>query len=126
MFEEHPERISSTLICSMYAISLVYWQNSSELTGTRRPNMDFAWNQANAALEDDFVAPYMTTIQAALLGMGGRPVAQIQHNIANAGRVVTCAHSIGLHRDPTAWNATETEKDLRLRLWWSVLIHDYW
>lgn len=79
-----------------------------------------------AALHEDFMAPSITTIHAALLDLSGRPVLQVMNNITTAGRIVTLAHSLGLHRNPTAWNATEEEKSLRIRLWWGVLIHDYW
>ena len=72
------------------------------------------------------MAPTISTVHAALLDMIGRPVMQVTGNIVNAGRVVTLAHSLGLHRDPTLWKARTHEKNVRIRLWWGVLIHDYW
>ena len=126
LWRNDPGRISSTLICDMYATALLYWNNSDRLRQRSRPDLAFAWKQAVSASRDDFMAPSMTTIHATLLGLTGRPVLQVSDNIANTGRVVTLSHSLGLHRDPTAWRATTAEKQLRIRLFWGVLIHDYW
>ncbi|KAF2690747.1 hypothetical protein K458DRAFT_438552 [Lentithecium fluviatile CBS 122367] len=126
MWNKDDDRISSSLICDLYASALLFWNKSDVLRHHPRPDMQFIWNQAVAALQDDFMAPTISTVHAALLDMVGRPVMQVTGNIVNAGRVVTLAHSLGLHRDPTHWKATEHEKNVRIRLWWGVLIHDYW
>ena len=126
LWSKDKARISSTLVCDLYAAAISFWDNSYTLHAHTRPDVHFIWNQAVAALQDDFLAPNVSTIHAALLDMAGRPVIQVTGNIVNAGRVVTLAQSLGLHRDPTLWNATEHEKNIRVRLWWGVLIHDYW
>jgi hypothetical protein len=126
MWQRDDDRISSTLICDLYALTLLFWNRSEVLRHLPRPNLQFMWNQAVAALQDDFTAPTISTVHAALLDLTGRPVVQITENIMNAGRVVTLAHSLGLHRDPTLWKSTTHEKNIRTRLWWGVLIHDYW
>lgn len=125
MWHKDEERISSTLLCDMYASALSFWNNSAVLKQFPKPDVHFLWNQAVAALQDDFMAPTISTVHAALLDMVGRPVIQVTGNIVNAGRVVTLAQSLGLHRDPTHWKATAHEKSVRIRLWWGVLIHDY-
>ncbi|KAF2163958.1 hypothetical protein M409DRAFT_57062 [Zasmidium cellare ATCC 36951] len=86
----------------------------------------FLWNQAVAAIQEDFLGSTISTVHASLLDLIGRPVLSITGNIVTLGRTVTLAHSLGLHRDPTNWKATEHEKNVRIRLWWGVLIHDYW
>lgn len=91
-----------------------------------RPDHTYAWNQAVAALQDDFTAPTMSTVYAALLDLSGRPVVGVAGNIVNAGRTSTLASSLGLHRDPTAWKCTNREKFMRIRLWWGVRIQDHW
>ncbi|KAH7089031.1 fungal-specific transcription factor domain-containing protein [Paraphoma chrysanthemicola] len=118
--------ISSALLCDMYAAALVYWDRSATLRQHPRPDVNFVWNQAVVALRDDFMGPTISTVHAALLDLVGRPVGAITGNIVNAGRVVTLAQSLGLHRDPTTWKVTRHEKNVRIRLWWGVLIHDYW
>jgi hypothetical protein len=126
MWHTDDDRISSSLICDLYASALLYWNKSAVLRYQPRPDLQFIWNQAVAALQDDFMAPTISTVHAALLDMIGRPVLQVTGNIVNAGRVVTLAHSLGLHRDPTLWKARTHEKNVRIRLWWGVLIHDSW
>ncbi|KAF2129565.1 hypothetical protein P153DRAFT_340543 [Dothidotthia symphoricarpi CBS 119687] len=126
MWHKNNDRISSTLLCDMYASALSFWKSSEILRQHPRPDPHFIWNQAVAALQDDFMAPTISTVHAALLDMIGRPVIQVTGNIVNAGRVVTLAQSLGLHRDPTLWKATAHEKSVRIRIWWGVLIHDYW
>ncbi|KAF2704114.1 hypothetical protein K504DRAFT_450869 [Pleomassaria siparia CBS 279.74] len=126
MWERDNQRISSTLLCDLYASALSFWQCSELLRGYPRPDVHFIWNQAVVALQDDFMAPTISTVHTALLDMVGRPVIQVTGNIVNAGRIVTLAQSLGLHRDPRLWKATAHEKSVRIRLWWGVLIHDYW
>ncbi|KAH7398479.1 fungal-specific transcription factor domain-containing protein [Pyrenochaeta sp. MPI-SDFR-AT-0127] len=126
MWHRDNNQISSTLLCDLYASTLCFWDSSEVLRLHPRPDVRFVWNQAVAALQEDFMAPTISTVHAALLDMVGRPVLQVTGNIVNAGRVVTLAQSLGLHRDPTMWKATAHEKSVRIRLWWGILIHDYW
>ncbi|CAO2654932.1 Nn.00g116650.m01.CDS01 [Neocucurbitaria sp. VM-36] len=126
MWKRDNEQISSTLLCDLYASALSFWECSELLQSYPRPDVHFIWNQAVAALQDDFMAPTISTVHAALLDMVGRPVIQVTGNIVNAGRIATLAQSLGLHRDPTLWKATPHEKSVRVKLWWAVVIHDYW
>ncbi|KAF9694490.1 hypothetical protein EKO04_007333 [Ascochyta lentis] len=126
MWHDDNERISPTLICDLYASALQVWNRSAALRHQTRPDPHFIWNQAVSALQDDFMAPSISTVHAAVLDLLGRPVIGVTGNIVNAGRVVTLAQSLGLHRDPSSWKATDQEKSVRANLWWGVLIHDYW
>ncbi|KAF2636057.1 hypothetical protein P280DRAFT_493383 [Massarina eburnea CBS 473.64] len=126
LWHKNNARISSALICDLYASAIIFWKKSEMLRNHAPPDSQFIWNQAVSALQDDFPEPTISTVHAALLDMVGRPVLQVAGNIVNAGRVVTLAHSLGLHRDPTLWRATDHEKNVRIRLWWGVLIHDHW
>jgi hypothetical protein len=126
LWNKDPNRISPTLICDMYALALPYWAASETLKWRPRPDSAFAWNQAVAALQKDFTNPSITTVHAALLDLSGRPALEMRDNLLNVGRTVSLAHSLGLHRNPTQWRIQEAEKSLRIKLWWAVLIHDYW
>lgn len=126
MWHSDQELISPTLICDLYASALQVWGRSSVLCHRIRPDPHFIWNQAVSALQDDFMAPTISTVHAAVLDLLGRPVIGVTGNIVNAGRIVTLAQSLGLHRDPSSWKATDHEKSVRINLWWGVLIHDYW
>ena len=110
----------------MYAVSRAYWQRSEKLGGQLCPDVQFIWNQAVLALKDEFMAPSMATIHAAILDMLGRPVLMITGKIMTAGRTVNLARSYGLHLDPSAWYLSEAEKALRIRVWWALVIHDHW
>jgi hypothetical protein len=126
LWRREPERISSTLVCDIYASAILYWHKSDVLKHHHKPDPEFSWNLAVKALQDDFMAPSISTVHSALLDMGGRPTLQISGNIVNAGRTVTLAHSLGLHRDLVGWEATDHEKQVRINLWWGCLIQDHW
>ncbi|GAB7330738.1 hypothetical protein MBLNU13_g02284t3 [Cladosporium sp. NU13] len=126
LWRKDSRRISPTLLCDLYAVTLAYWNCSEKLRGHSRPDIQFIWNQAVLALRDDFMAPSMATIHAALLDMLGRPIYHITGNIVNAGRTVNLAHSQGLHRDPSKWRVSGSEKKLRTKVWWALVIHDHW
>jgi hypothetical protein len=126
MWRNDSDRISPTLVCDLYASALQVWNRSHALRQQPRPDPHFIWNQAVLALQDDFMAPTISTIHAAVLDLLGRPVIGVTGNIVNAGRIVTLAQSLGLHRDPSSWKATPHEKGVRINLWWGILIHDYW
>lgn len=76
------------------------------------------------ALQEEFLAPGMSTVHAALLDLNGRPTTSITGNTINSGRTVGLSHILGLNRDPWTWKVSESEKNTRVRLWWGVLIHD--
>jgi hypothetical protein len=124
MWEKDPDRISPTLMCDIYAVTLGFWKESSVLRVHPRPDVAFAWNQATSALQDDSLS--MTSICSGLLEVSGRPVNQVTTNISTLGRITALSHALGLHRDPSGWNITDAEKRLRTRLWWGVVIHDHW
>lgn len=102
------------------------WETSNTLARRQRPDVIFCWNLAVAALQEDFASSTMSTVHAAVLDLLGRPVISIPGNISTLGRTVTLAHSLGLHRDPSAWKASDREKSVRIRLFWGVFIHDAW
>ncbi|KAM3420250.1 hypothetical protein BST61_g3538 [Cercospora zeina] len=119
-------RISAPLLCDIYAAALHFWHTSESLQPYSQPDLSFMYNQAVSALQEDFLESTITTVHAALLDLVGRPVMSISGNVITLGRTVTLAHSLGLHRDPANWRATQHEKSVRVRLWWGVLIHDHW
>ncbi|KAJ9194610.1 transcriptional regulator family: Fungal Specific TF [Paecilomyces variotii] len=117
-----------TLICEIYAVSLLLWNTSPIISETRRPSPDikYMWNLAVNAMNEDFLAPNFSTILACILDLLGRPITSITYNAVNIGRVVSLSLSLGLNRDPANWNLDHRQKSLRVRTWWGVLIHDTW
>lgn len=117
---------ASSILCQVYAASLTYWKRIPGLSGRPKPNVSYAANLADLALDQDFAAPGLSTITAAVINLSGRPADSTTGKAIGCGRTISLAHSLGLNRDPTNWKICEAEKDQRIRLWWGVLIHDRW
>lgn len=121
------DRISPALLCVLYARSVVYWRFVPELAKHRSPDIRFIWNQANEAIYSElYRSPGISTITAILLNVGGRPTTSPIGNSAQLGSAVSLAQSLGLNHDPSPWDIPESEKRLRMRIWWSLLIYDRW
>ncbi|GAD93400.1 C6 transcription factor [Paecilomyces variotii No. 5] len=116
----------TTLLCQVYAMSLVYWKHTPKLARHPKPDVRYAVNLTVAALHEDFSAPGLSTIGAALIDLTGRPIFSMTGNAINCGRTVSLAHCLGLNRDPSGWKLSVHEKNQRIRLWWGVVIVDRW
>lgn len=114
------------LLCVVYAIGSPHWRKSDTLKIHARPDAHYVWNKAISAVLEDFLSPGMATVSAAVLDQVGRPSVSIVGNMTLCGRTVSLAQTFGLHRDPSKWNITHNEKLTRIRIWWGVLITDYW
>lgn len=125
-FGKDDTTLSPTLICELLAISLPLWNKSDKLRSHPRPDLFYAWNLAVAALQEDFLAPSIMTVQCAILDLIGRPSIVTVDNIVNEGRSVALAHTFGLNRNPASWRCPQREKTLRVRAWWGVLINNRW
>ncbi|KAL2825172.1 hypothetical protein BDW59DRAFT_74865 [Aspergillus cavernicola] len=119
-------KISPTLTCDFFALSLILWNHSPTLKKIPQPDPLFVWNLAVEALQQDFLAPGLSTLYAVSLDLVGRPIFSVLGNAINNGRAVSLALSMGLNRNPCHWKRPDIERDLRCRLWWAVLIHDHW
>lgn len=116
---------SAALICELYAVTLTYWNQIDGVVGPR-PDQRFAWDLAVKALQKEFLAPDISTLQAVLIDLTGRPIFSITGNGISNGQAAALANSLGLNRNPMQWNISQEEKNLRVRIWWGVLIHDAW
>lgn len=126
-FQEHKDRISPALISSLYAHSIAFWESSPILSQQRCPDKRFIWNLANEAIYSElYVSPGMSIIEAILLNVGGRPTTSLIGNGVLLGSAVAMSHSLGLHHNPMQWEIPESEKNLRLKIWWALWIHDKW
>lgn len=122
------EGLPYTLVCELYAVSLILWTTSKAISVTGRPTPDvrYMWNLAVSAMNDDFVAPDFSTVLSCILDLLGRPTTSITYNAVNVGRVVALAQSLGLNRNPLKWDLAARQKNLRIRAWWGIFIHDQW
>ncbi|KAL2013091.1 hypothetical protein VTN00DRAFT_616 [Thermoascus crustaceus] len=116
----------AVLVCQVYAMSLIYWKHTPKLARHPKPDVRYAVNLTVAALHEEFSAPGLSTISAALVDLTGRPIFSMTGNAISCGRTVSLSHCLGLNRDPSNWKISQQEKDQRIRLWWGVVIHDRW
>lgn len=127
VYFSHKEKMSSALLCNLYANSLVYWKNSPKLCSSRAPDIRFIWNQANEALHSElFLSPGISTVMSIIINVGGRPSTSIFGNGGMVGTAVAISNALGLNRDPSGWSISPLEKHLRIRIWWIVVIYDCW
>ncbi|PWY80826.1 hypothetical protein BO94DRAFT_625955 [Aspergillus sclerotioniger CBS 115572] len=116
IYTTHKEKISPALLCTLYAISLIYWNNSSKLRSLRPPDIRYIWNQAIEAIHSElFLSPGISTVMAMLLNISGRPSTSIFGNGGMVGTAVALANALGLNRDPSQWTISPVEKRFRIR-----------
>jgi hypothetical protein len=121
------ENINTVLRCVLYAIAVPYWKLSEVLKPHPQPDSHYIWNQATSAINQDFfLSPSIDTIISAVIDLIGRPSTSILGNIMTAGRTIALARAFGLHYDPTFWEISSEEKQMRIQLWWGVYINDCW
>ena len=118
--------IPPSLLCQVYATSLVYWNQYRVLAPHPKPDIRYAVNLSVAALHEDFTAPGLSTLGSSLIDLTGRAVFSATGNAISSGRNVALSHCLGLNRDPSNWKLPRAEKNHRIRIWWGVVIHDRW
>ncbi|KAL1952440.1 hypothetical protein VTO42DRAFT_5476 [Malbranchea cinnamomea] len=118
--------IPPSLLCQVYATSLVYWNQYRVLAPHPKPDIRYAVNLSVAALHEDFTAPGLSTLGSSLIDLTGRAVFSMTGNAISSGRNVALSHCLGLNRDPSNWRLSRAEKNHRIRIWWGVVIHDRW
>lgn len=119
-------RTPRNLMCTVLANGCLHWRISDTLKLHPRPNSHYIWNKTISAVLEDFLSPSLATVMGAILDQIGRPSISLIGNITLCGRNIALAQTFGLHRDPSRWEMTEVEKSSRIRIWWGVLITDYW
>ncbi|RDW57590.1 putative C6 transcription factor [Aspergillus mulundensis] len=123
---DSPSEPPASLLCQVYSMSLVHWKHTPKLACHPKPDVRYAVNLTVAALHEEFSAPGLSTISAALIDLSGRPIFSMTGNAISCGRMVSLAHCLGLNRDPSNWKLSQQEQNQRVRLWWAVVIHDRW
>lgn len=88
--------------------------------------MRYVWNLTVSAMHEDFQTPSFSTVLACILDLLGRPITSITYNAINVGSAVALAQSLGLNRNPGKWKLDSRQKNIRVKSWWALLIHDVW
>ncbi|KAL3490188.1 hypothetical protein BJX62DRAFT_238326 [Aspergillus germanicus] len=106
---------------------MIYWNQFPVLRTTRCPDINFVWVQAYEALSSEvFLSPGMSTVISIILNVGGRPSTSIFCNGGMMGLAVAFANALGLNRDPSNWNISPMQKQIRINIWWLVVVQDSW
>ncbi|KAF2753495.1 hypothetical protein EJ05DRAFT_505128 [Pseudovirgaria hyperparasitica] len=127
LYSADKDIISPTLLASIYANALIYWRHDTHLASHRCPDVRFIWNLANEALYIELQrSPGMSTIISILLNISGRPTTAVMGNAVLIGSAIALSYSLGLNRDPGAWEISATEKNVRRQIWWAIVIFDCW
>lgn len=124
----HQGAVPHTLICEIYAVSIIFWHLSPSVSASKhpRPDVHYIWNLAVSAMHKDFLSPTFSTVLACILDIWGRPITSVTYNAVNIGSTVALAQSLGLNRNPMSWNLDPRQRSLRVKAWWGLLIHDSW
>ncbi|KAF2962740.1 hypothetical protein GQX73_g10831 [Xylaria multiplex] len=102
-------------------------ENLIDISNQHYPDLRFIWNKANEALNSElYTSPGISAIAAILLNVAGRPLTAMIGNGVLLGSAISLAHSLGLNRNCLDWNISSSEKNLRTRLWWAIMIFDKW
>ncbi|KAM0752051.1 hypothetical protein T439DRAFT_324147 [Meredithblackwellia eburnea MCA 4105] len=70
--------------------------------------------------------PKLSGVATALLELGARPVLDERGDFLLLAKTIAQAQLLGLHISSEDWAIPRWEKNLRLRLWWCIRIHDGW
>ncbi|KAL8784236.1 MAG: hypothetical protein Q9195_009115 [Heterodermia aff. obscurata] len=111
---------------NLLTLALFYRPLSPALTASTLPDQDSAWKLALAAMNREIQSSGVLTIATAVLNVTGRPSQNVILNTVTIARMVALSNSIGLNQDCSTWKLSESEKVARLKLWWTVFIHDVW
>ncbi|GAA5903178.1 hypothetical protein JCM6882_006986 [Rhodosporidiobolus microsporus] len=84
------------------------------------------WRQVLLSLEDEYRKPTLQTLQLALVTITSRPAINVGQNTIAMGRLICAAQLLGLHLDPSHWRIPQSERVVRKRVWWGILISDKW
>ncbi|KAK7055483.1 hypothetical protein R3P38DRAFT_1357657 [Favolaschia claudopus] len=119
-FAENPEqRLPAGLFCAYVARGIIYDDQLRHLAGE-------AWKVTTLTNRAQSRSARVSTIQANLLDLDGRPSLNPTGNSMLLGQTIAAARLMGLHLDCSAWLIPKWEKSLRVKLWWAVLQQDKW
>jgi hypothetical protein len=121
---------SPALLAAVYLLTTNYWRCSPVLANRPKPDACRLYELAIESYDLTIYRPKLSSAQAGLLiaqyecfssdimacGSRGKLTAQL----------VSMAHTMGLHLDPSRWDLPAWEVSLRCRLAWAVYVQDKW
>ncbi|CAK5271368.1 unnamed protein product, partial [Mycena citricolor] len=119
-FAENPQkRLPAGLFCAYVTRGVIYDDQLRSLAPQ-------AWKITTLTNRAQSRSARVSTIQANLLDLDGRPSLNPTGNSLLLGQTIAAARLMGLHLDCTTWSIPNWEKALRVKLWWAVLQQDKW
>ncbi|KAJ7153473.1 hypothetical protein C8R43DRAFT_1002136 [Mycena crocata] len=119
-FTDNPEqRLPSGLFCAYVARGVIYDDQLRHLAAD-------AWKITTLTNRAQSRSARVSTIQANLLDLDGRPSLNPTGNSMLLGQTIAAGRLMGLHLDCASWLIPKWEKALRVKLWWAVLQQDKW
>ncbi|EPY53449.1 transcription factor [Schizosaccharomyces cryophilus OY26] len=126
LFKNAKHKISPILLMAMYAASILYWNADESLRDFPRVDSKKLWDMTEESLNQSFSLPRLSTLQAAVIFLVGRPWINVAGNWSILTRAVALALILGFHLDCSDWQIPEEEKVLRIRTWWALFISEKW
>ncbi|KAK4689305.1 hypothetical protein P7C73_g793, partial [Tremellales sp. Uapishka_1] len=68
----------------------------------------------------------LASVAASVLELEMRPSDRSQGAYLLLAKTIALAQLLGMHLNPHKWSIPPWEKELRIRLWWTLVIHDAW
>ncbi|KAJ7699360.1 hypothetical protein B0H17DRAFT_1328336 [Mycena rosella] len=119
-FADNPEqRLPAGLFCAYVTRGVIYDDQLRHLAAD-------AWKITTLTNRAQSRSARVSTIQANLLDLDGRPSLNPTGNSMLLGQTIAAGRLMGLHLDCTSWLIPKWEKSLRIKLWWAVLQQDKW
>ncbi|KAJ7161022.1 hypothetical protein C8R46DRAFT_1106262 [Mycena filopes] len=119
-FSDNPEqRLPAGLFCAYVSRGVIYDDQLRHLAAE-------AWKITTLTNRAQSRSARVSTIQANLLDLDGRPSLNPTGNSLLLGQTIAAARLMGLHLDCSSWLIPKWEKSLRVKLWWAVLQQDKW
>ncbi|KDN52012.1 hypothetical protein K437DRAFT_267020 [Tilletiaria anomala UBC 951] len=116
--DEEPEPPLPTLLAHASLATASVYEPSIRSIGKE------AWADDLHSLKEQFEHASLLTLQIALTDLCGRPSLNMGGNYKVLCQAYALAHMLGLHIDCSTWKFSKHERDLRIRVWWALYIHD--
>ncbi|KAJ7730660.1 hypothetical protein DFH07DRAFT_1065926 [Mycena maculata] len=119
-FSDNPEqRLPAGLFCAYVSRGVIYDDQLRHLAAE-------AWKITTLTNRAQSRSARVSTIQANLLDLDGRPSLNPTGNSMLLGQTIAAGRLMGLHLPCEHWLIPKWEKSLRVKLWWAVLQQDKW
>ncbi|EPX73766.1 transcription factor [Schizosaccharomyces octosporus yFS286] len=125
-YKNGARNVPSILLAALYSLSLIYWKKDPRLSNIPPLDQRKMWNLVEDGLNFHFTQPRLSTIQAALLYLIGRPLSNMYSLTSILSRTTVLSQLLGFNHDCTNWEIPNEEKTIRKRIWWAIFIADKW